>query len=271
MANSTYGLDKIKSAIDTVDEVVDTINTNTDSIKTTVESSNTTLSTINTNAGRLTSARATKIDNIGATGDTGGTTSAGTVMGKLNALLTNMATVDTVADNIYTKVDTEVAAIKTKTDTIGATGDTGGSATAGTVMGKLNGIFTNAATAVSNTKANSTASKTGTLSQKDAYIISLLENTTYGLSALKTALGSSGSGGINLKTGYITGKAVEVACGSGYYEFTVPSGVGWVSTKSILYSVGGSSYYMGFKSNSSSTTLQLEVGCGSTLYYALFY
>jgi hypothetical protein len=37
------------------------------------------------------------------------------------------------------------------------------------------------------TAASTTASKTGTISQKEAYIISLLENTTYGLSALKNA------------------------------------------------------------------------------------
>ena len=127
LANSTYGLDKIKSAIDTVDGIVDTINTNAASIKTTVESNKTTLSTVNTNAARLTSARATKIDNIGTTTDTGG------------------------------------------------------SDTTGTVMAKLNGIWTNALAAVNNTKTNNTASKTGVLSAKSSYIISLLENSTYGL------------------------------------------------------------------------------------------
>lgn len=39
--------------------------------------------------------------------------------------------------------------------------------------------------------ANSTASKTGSLSQKDAYIISLLENSSYGLSALKSSGGAA--------------------------------------------------------------------------------
>lgn len=61
---------------------------------------------INTNAARLTSARTTKIDNIGATGDTGGSTSAGTVMGKLNALLTSWTStragyVDRLANSTY--------------------------------------------------------------------------------------------------------------------------------------------------------------------------
>lgn len=90
---------------------------------------------------------------------------------------------------------------------IGATNNTGGSATAGTVMAKLNGIFTNAANAATNatnastyaknaqtyTATNNTASKTGILSQKAAYLIALLENTTYGLSALKTAINKSGN------------------------------------------------------------------------------
>ncbi|MEA5085593.1 MAG: hypothetical protein VB018_15845 [Lachnospiraceae bacterium] len=39
-----------------------------------------------------------------------------------------------------------------------------------------------------NTAVNNTASKTGTISQKESYGISLLENGTYGLSALKTAI-----------------------------------------------------------------------------------
>lgn len=43
-----------------------------------------------------------------------------------------------------------------------------------------------------NTSISSTASKTGILSQKSAYIISLLENATYGLSAIRTALTGGG-------------------------------------------------------------------------------
>ena len=97
---------------------------------------------------------------------------------EIATLTTNLATVDTVADNIYAKVDTEVASI------------------------------------VSATAENSTANKTGTLSQKDAYIISLLENGTYGLNALKSALGSGSSviksvqrGTITIASGNTTGTA----------------------------------------------------------------
>ena len=67
--------------------------------------------------------------------------------------------------------------------------------------GKIDGIsadvgntYTKANSAASNTATNNTASKTGVLSAKLAYIISLLENTTYGLNALKTASSSSSAG-----------------------------------------------------------------------------
>jgi hypothetical protein len=99
---------------------------------------------------------------IGSTGDTSGSTTAGSLFAKLNAILTNWTstragyidTIKTNTDNIYAKVDTEVAS------------------------------------AVSNTATNNTASKTGVLSAKLAYVISLLENTTYGLSAIKSNSGA---------------------------------------------------------------------------------
>lgn len=120
-------------------------------------------------------------------------------------------TLDTVTDNIYSKVDTEVTAIKTKTDLIGTTGDTGGSATSGTIMGKLNALLTSWTSTragyvdrlangtygldkiKADTTTNNTGSKTGILSQKLSYLISLLENTTYGLSAIKTAINNNSS------------------------------------------------------------------------------
>jgi len=114
----------------------------------TLESVASTVNTINTNAARLTAARATKIDNIGATGDTGGSSTAGTLFGKLNKIISDIATFV-------------------------------GNWTA-TRAGYIDNIR-------SYTVTNNTASKTGVLSAKLAYIISLLENTTYGLNALKTA------------------------------------------------------------------------------------
>lgn len=168
---------------------------------------------------------ATIVNAIGATGNTGGSTTAGTVMGKLNALLTSWTStragyIDTINTNAARLTSTRA----TKIDNIGATGDTGGSTSAGTVMGKLNKIISDIASFVGNwtstragyidtiktntdrltstragyidnirsyTVTNNTASKTGVLSQKLAYVISLLENTTYGLSALKTSSSSS--------------------------------------------------------------------------------
>lgn len=63
------------------------------------------------------------IERIGTTKDTGGSTTAGTLMGKLNAALSKINT------------------IYTATGKIGSTGDTGGSQTAGTVFGKENAIL----------------------------------------------------------------------------------------------------------------------------------
>ena len=116
--------------------------------------------------------------------------------------------------------ESTVSGINTK---IGETGNTGGSATAGSVFAKLNKLITDitthmgrwtsaragyidtinsnaasaktaAANAQNYTATNNTASKTGILSQKGSYIISLLENAAYGLNALKTAVSSSNAG-----------------------------------------------------------------------------
>ena len=89
------------------------------------------IDTINTNAARLTSTRAGYIDklaNFGATGDTGGTASAGTVMAKLNKLLTDWTTA-------------RAGRIDTINNAIGATNNTGGTVSAGTVMAKLNQLL----------------------------------------------------------------------------------------------------------------------------------
>lgn len=141
---------------------------------------------------------------VGAANDTGGSTTAGTVMGKLNKLISDLTTHMgrwTAARAGY--IDTINTNAKNSADRTGATGDTGGSATAGTVMGKLNKLISDltahaaswtaaragyidtiktdaaaakadAAAAKSNTGTNNTGSATGTLSQKLSHIISLL-------------------------------------------------------------------------------------------------
>lgn len=107
--------------------------------------------------------------------------------------------INTLATHVTNWTATRAAKID-KLDNLGATGDTGGSATAGTLMAKLNALLTSWTSTRagyldnirSYTITNNTASKTGVLSAKLAYIISLLENATYGLSAIKNAAGISG-------------------------------------------------------------------------------
>lgn len=70
--------------------------------------------------------------------------------------------------------------------------------------------------AKSNTDTNNAASKTGILSQKSSYIISLLENSVYGLSALRTIVGS----GIKPS---LTGVGLVAYNASGNYSISIDS------------------------------------------------
>ena len=114
------------------------------------------IDTINTNASnlntRLTNTRAEYLDKLadfGAVGDTGGTASAGTVMAKLNKLLTDWTntragkidTISTNVSNLNTRLTSTRAGYLDKLANFGATGDTGGTATAGTAMAKLNALL----------------------------------------------------------------------------------------------------------------------------------
>ena len=90
------------------------------------------------------------IDRIGLPPDTGGTSTAGTVMAKLNKLLTDWTTaraekIDTIhtnVSNLNTRLTSTRAGYLDKLANFGATGDTGGSASAGTMMAKLNKLLT---------------------------------------------------------------------------------------------------------------------------------
>ena len=97
---------------------------------------------------------------------------------------------------------------------------------------KVGTIKTSVDTINTNTATNNTASKTGTLSQKESYGISLLENSTYGLSALKTAL-TGGSVPVvkSVQRGYITVGALTVTA-------TISS---VVTSKSVIHFLGMSS------------------------------
>ncbi len=94
---------------------------------------------------RLTSTRAGYLDklaNIGTTTDTGGTTSAGTVMAKLNKLLTDWTTTRAgYITNLNSRLTSTRAGYLDKLANIGTTTDTGGTATAGTLMAKVNALL----------------------------------------------------------------------------------------------------------------------------------
>ena len=84
-----------------------------------------------------------------------------------------------VIDEITSKINEMNTSLTTKIDNlIGATGNTGGSTTAGTVMAKLNKVITDTTAIINNTKSNNTASTTGTLSQKISSAISNTAATT---------------------------------------------------------------------------------------------
>lgn len=122
---------------------------------------------------------------------------------------TNVATIKTDASSAKSNSATNNTASKTGIlsqklsyiiDTLlGAVNATGGTSSAGTIMAKLNKLLTDWTTTragyidtIKNAvSASSTASKTGSLSQKEAYIISLLENTEFGLNSIKTSGGSA--------------------------------------------------------------------------------
>lgn len=87
---------------------------------------------------------------IGATGDTGGSASAGTVMAKLNKLISDLAThMNRWSSTRAGYIDTINTNAKNSADRIGTAGDSGGSISAGTVMGKLNKLLSDLASHVS--------------------------------------------------------------------------------------------------------------------------
>lgn len=131
---------KIITDVGTVSTNVSTVNTNIGTSSATASASGSSLfALIKYLTGWATSARGTKIDNIGATTDTGGGTNAGTVMAKLNEAIGKCASIYANQGNIASDIDTI-------TDKIGATGDIGGTSSAGTVMGKENKIITDIGT-----------------------------------------------------------------------------------------------------------------------------
>lgn len=83
---------------------------------------------------------------IGATNNTGGTVSAGTIMAKLNKLLTDWTAaragyIDAINTNTARLTSTRAGYID-KLVNFGTMSDTGGTSTAGTAMAKLNKLLT---------------------------------------------------------------------------------------------------------------------------------
>ncbi len=97
-----------------------------------------------------TSVRAAKLDTIGETADANGSATTGTIMAKLNKLLTDWTnsratkidTINTNVSNLNTRLTSTRAS---RLDNIGTTTDTGGTATAGTIMAKLNKLIADGA------------------------------------------------------------------------------------------------------------------------------
>ena len=83
---------------------------------------------------------------LGQPGDTGGSTTAGSVTAKLNQLLAEAAREGTL-DELSSAMSGVVA-------NLGQTGDTGGSATAGSVMGKLNKLLSGGSVTEESLKEN---------------------------------------------------------------------------------------------------------------------
>ena len=64
------------------------------------------------------------------------------------------------------------------------------------IKNAINTVDNNVDSIKTYTTTNNTASKTGILSQKSAYIINMLENTTYGLNAIKTGVNNVNTDGL---------------------------------------------------------------------------
>lgn len=141
-------------------------------------------------------------EKIGSTGDTGGGTSAGTVMAKLNKLISDLATHTSRWTNTRAGyIDTINTNAKNSADRIGSTGDTGGSSSAGTVMGKLNKIISDLASHA----ASWTSTRAGYI---DTIKSDVAANKT-NVSAIKTStdkIGSTGDTGGSVTAGSIFGK-----------------------------------------------------------------
>lgn len=147
---------------------------------------------------------------VGATNNTGGTASAGTIFGKLNAIISSIASFvanwttarAAKVDNLDAKVssrESEADAVIRYSNLNTNTGVNNTASATGTLSQKLSHIINTVATRESdadavtrysnlntNTGVNNTASATGTLSQKLSYIINLFSTNKQKVLASKT-------------------------------------------------------------------------------------
>ena len=206
-----------------------------------------------------------------------------TIIEKIEEIATNLSEVKTSASGAKASADDAKASAATavsNTSVIGATGNTGGSSTAGTVMGKLNKLITDLTTHIgvwtstrasyidnirSYTITNNTASKTGVLSAKLAYVISLLENTTYGLNAIKTNLNNGVTASVGTFKGYIDGVRYSDANITAYFYKVYVSGSNTIASGTVLWSLSNVFVYPKIVTgdNQMGTTMYFFFGYGT--------
>ncbi|MGE4215251.1 MAG: hypothetical protein AB7E42_10830 [Anaerotignaceae bacterium] len=165
--------------------------------------------------------------------------------------------------NIDVAKEASVQAVNTK---VGTSSDTA-SSTPTTVFAGIKGLiawFTGVWTAAragyvdtinANTAVNNTANKTGTLSQKESYGIGLLENGTYGLSALKTAIASN----------FVVKSVQRLTITSTEYASTISLNISTVTPSKCIVLIDGIIPYSGigyppFISSFTSSTITFSCG-----------
>ena len=169
----------------------------------------------------------TKVENvltdIGPTNATGGTTTAGTVMGKLNAILSGLSNIGGGgSDN-----SADITAIKTAT----ATNNT--ASTTGTLSQKLS-------SAIANTATNNTENKTGILSQKLSYLINRANKVVTPSNTNLKQLSSSGTVTVPYVNQMYSGAAKTVSSNwTGYGYVQVPGIYRFSTTFSVAITQDG--------------------------------
>ena len=193
---------------------------------------------------------------LGATGNTGGSNSAGTIFGKLNAIISNIATHVAAwtsaraakVDNLDAKVSTrqsETDAASRYTQLNTNTGVNNTASATGTLSQKLSHAINTVNTRQSeadaatrynqlntNTGVNNTASATGTLSQKLSHIINLFSNNKQKVLVSKV---------VNIELATAGTHTLVNIVGSGRFDAAYVTGMGY-SYAPITFEIDGTPY-----------------------------